>query len=60
MTDIEFIRKAVEVLKSLNVVVSICNVPETLHLGSYSYMNREQLVALAKAILELDGYEIEE
>jgi len=57
MTDEEFISKVVDVFKSLDVR-AVTSAPDTLYLGSFSYMKRFQLTALAKAILELEGYAI--
>lgn len=58
MTDEEFIAEVAVTLKGLSVQAQVTNSPDTLYLGSYSYMRRFQLVALAKAILELEGYQI--
>lgn len=58
MTDEEFILKVKEIFNNLDVQVQVCNTPDTLYLGSFSYMRRFQLLALAKGILELEGYKI--
>lgn len=58
MTDEVFISKVADIFKGLDVMACVTNSPDVIFLGSFSYMRRFQLVALAKAILELEGYEL--
>ena len=62
MTDEEFIAKAMEILNDHGCGggAVVCNTPDTVYLGAYSYMTRYQLIGLSKNILKLEGYMIAE
>ena len=60
MKDQEFILAAKEILAKNHIDATVCGTPDTLYLGTYSYVNRSRLLEISKEILKLEGYTIRE